>query len=516
MDYTLWHWVGMSAVCGSACLVALYWYLGFNQNHAGHQIPIAMDDQCVFLFEGRDICSSTPRADALLIGQVGDTDWDRLRGALSDRFRSFPIDPEVTEGSGTTLISSKQKSDPLSILLEQIGDVLRVELVSKNKSGWASPTASLTDWEREVSTLWHTTHNAPYPIWRVGQHGSIVWCNPAYEKLYQRSIGHTTRADTPLFQDLSFDSGNTQRSQLTIHEQSQPIWLDITRLPHEDGHVFFANDVTPVVSAEVAQRNFVQTLAKTFAQLSIGLAIFDRKMQMVLFNPALTDLTGLPPDFLSARPNLLSFFDRLRDARVMPEPKDYTTWRDQMASMVAQANDGRYSEVWALPSGATYRVTGRPHPDGAVAFLFKDISAEMSLTRRFRTDLELSQNIFDGLDDAIAVFSASGTLAITNAAYCALWQIDPDSSFADIGIIDSMRHWQQTGGHHPLWGDIRDFVLSQDNRADWGSQVTLHDGRLFECHVQPLQHGASLVRFVEMPSLPSKVSGEGSKLSVGQ
>jgi len=55
----------------------------------------------------------------------------------------------------------------------------------------------------------------------------------------------------------------------------------------------------------MAQRNFVQTLTKTFAQLSIGLAIFNRERQLVLFNPALIDLTALPADFLTGRPHLL-------------------------------------------------------------------------------------------------------------------------------------------------------------------------------------------------------------------
>jgi hypothetical protein len=87
-----------------------------------------------------------------------------------------------------------------------------------------------------------------------------------------------------------------------------------------------------------------------------------------LFNPALIDLTALPADFLSARPNLLSFFDRLRDHRMMPEPKNYGSWRHQMADLVAAAADGRYQETWSLPSGAVYSVSGQPHPDGAVAF----------------------------------------------------------------------------------------------------------------------------------------------------
>ena len=123
----------------------------------------------------------------------------------------------------------------------------------------------------------------------------------------------------------------------------------------------YAEDVNAVVNTEIAQRNFVKTLAKTFAQLSIGLAIFDRDRQLALFNPALIDLTALLADFLSARPNVLSFFDRLRDNQMMPEPKNYNSWRHQMADRIEAAADGRYQETRLLPSGSIYRVSGRPH-----------------------------------------------------------------------------------------------------------------------------------------------------------
>ncbi|NCW08109.1 MAG: diguanylate cyclase, partial [Rhodobacterales bacterium] len=80
-------------------------------------------------------------------------------------------------------------------------------------------------------------------------------------------------------------------------------------------------DITEIVRAQQAQKNFVQTLTKTFATLSIGLAIFDRNRQLMLFNPALIDLTALTADFLSARPNLLTAFDKLWDNQIMPETK---------------------------------------------------------------------------------------------------------------------------------------------------------------------------------------------------
>ena len=59
----------------------------------------------------------------------------------------------------------------------------------------------------------------------------------------------------------------------------------------------------------------------------------------------------------------------------MPEPNDYSAWRAEMQDLARAAAEGRYQETWTLPTGSIYQVTGRPHPSGAIAFLFEDISA---------------------------------------------------------------------------------------------------------------------------------------------
>ena len=69
----------------------------------------------------------------------------------------------------------------------------------------------------------------------------------------------------------------------------------------------------------------------------------------MLFNPALIDVTTLPADFLSARPNLLTVFDKLRDNQIMSEPKNYATWRERLAILVAAVTEGTYTEIWIYP-----------------------------------------------------------------------------------------------------------------------------------------------------------------------
>ena len=169
--------------------------------------------------------------------------------------------------------------------------------------------------------------------------------------------------------------------------------------------------------AEQSQREFLQTLTKTLADLPAGLAIFDRERQLQLFNPALLDLTGLAAGFPATRLSLYSVLDQLRELRMIPEPRDYRSWRRQISTLETAAAAGHHVETWSLPGGRTYRVTGRPHPGGAIAFLFEDITSEITLTRKFRAELTLGAQVMDALDQALIVFNAVGQVVLTNKAY---------------------------------------------------------------------------------------------------
>ncbi|MFU8864305.1 MAG: PAS-domain containing protein [Rhodobacterales bacterium] len=464
----------------------------------------------VFLFEQRDLLQMTDAATVILEGsdmadiQADDKaepdDWARLVSLLGPRFTDLPEDPAALRHVGRKVMKAEEPSDTGRLILEAWDDHIRLTLENPTVCSLA-PSGDLED---EAACLRQAVTCAPYPIWQFDQSGHVRWANTAYLDLVARFKSddamrepHVVKAIPSLFDiPLQATQDNVAfRVSITPAGAVTPYWFDIRSLKLEGGWMNYATDVNAVVNAEIAQRNFVQTLTKTFAQLSIGLAIFDRKRQLALFNPALIDLTALPAEFLSARPNLLSFFDRLRERRMMPEPKNYRSWRDQITDLVAAADTGQYRETWSLPSGLTYRISGRPHPDGAVAFLFEDISAEISSTRHFRSQLEVGQSVLNTLSQSIAVFSSSGVLAFSNSAYRAMWGIDPDSSFADISVNDASMHWQAGSLPTPVWGDLRDFVVQFGERSDWEAEVTLRDGRAVICRVVPLAGGTTLVTF---------------------
>lgn len=459
------------------------------------------EKRIVFLFSGQNVTQMTQAAADFLdqaVTERGDPDasrgdWGRIHAMLQPRFPDLPDNCDDLRPFHHAILDTHCPKDPAQLVLEAWDRHVRLSVIDPLRAAFPTDEGA---WLRLAVT------GAPYPIWQSDLSGQVIWCNAAYRELVDRfapSQGEDEGAPPlpALFElpERSGDEKRTFRVPLTPRGAPTPYWFDVHALRLDSGWMNYATDVNAVVNAEIAQRNFVQTLTKTFAQLSIGLAIFDRKRQLALFNPALIDLTQLPAEFLSARPNLLSFFDRLRDRKMMPEPKNYRSWRDQISDLVAAADNGQYRETWSLAGGLTYRVSGRPHPDGAVAFLFEDISAEVSSTRRFRSQLELGQSVLNTLEQSIAVFSASGLLSYSNSAYHAMWGVDPDSQFIDISVNDASRHWQAGSMPTPVWGDLRDFVVQFGERSDWQAEIRLKDGRPVTCRVVPMAGGTTLVIF---------------------
>ncbi len=361
--------------------------------------------------------------------------------------------------------------------------------------------------QQQRDDLQQVADASPLLTWRENSAGAITWSNRAYHDLYQKV--HQQPFDAaehfkPLF--AAPEAGKpSQRQAITLPDRKDPLWFEKYTCPLEAGtSLHFALNADPVVRAEEALRNFVQTLTKTFAHLPIGLAIFDRNRQLALFNLALADLTTLDPEWLSDRPTLYTFLDHLRERRQLPKPKDFNSWRDRFTALERAAEDGTFEEHWPLPTGQTFKVTGRPHPEGAVAFLFEDITAAISLQRHFRAELELGQAVLDGMPDALAVFSADGELVMSNDAFTELWGVEPREMLARMTLDDAVDLWQGRCQSSPIWKQLRDGtgpvrptqgVTSGRSRVPWGGQIAQKTGLDLTFTIRPLSRGATLCSF---------------------
>lgn len=459
-------------------------------------------ERAILIFEGRVLVDATGPAIAMLHeAPPADTEWDRLIAAMAPHFPG--LEDQLTGlPDGGTLDLQSGKPGGLRLLARDNGRTMRIEVLDPSVEGVGIVVDGLSHRAAaaERSLLRSAVTNVPTLVWRLGKDGSVDWANRAY---LVRASEHLGIADGELTWPLPvlFDmrqipeNGVPRRQRVVSPDPTRGQWYECRSTRGEEGSIHFAVPIDATIRAETALREFVQTLTKTFAQLPIGLAIFDRQRQLALFNPALIDLTRLNAEMLSSRPTLFAFLDSLREARMIPEPKDYPTWRQTMTELEKAAASGLYEETWTLPSGQTYRVTGRPHPDGAVAFLFEDITAEISLTRRFRSEIETGQAVIDKLEDAMAVFSQAGTIILSNAGYAALWGIDPHLTLGAVSITDALRSWRGPSVDPSDWDEAQSFVTDISTRGDLVGGADLTDGTRVAFRLARLSGGGTLARF---------------------
>lgn len=481
---TLFFIVLLSMSLMAAAVVHLTW----QHNNARSKMPTPdkpeHSEVARFLFRAGALIDANPAALRICAETpVEAFDWEALRQKLSGNFPDFPYTQGASHDRDLTVLKSKDPADASIVTLDQWNDVARVTLEQDDAPNVARRTAIL-----------QAMFQAPNPIWKANPSGTVVWRNNAYKAL-GASLGFPAKC--PALFDVSevVPGDPPQRFRLSSLDDSHARWFNVTAVHAGPDIMYYASEADAEVFAQDAQRSYVQTFSKTFAQLSTGLAIFDKDQKLVLFNPALRDLTGLSASFLSQLCDINAFFDQLRERHVVPTPAGNIQWRKQIALIIDAAQKGEYSEAWTLPSGVTYRVTGRPHPDGALAFLFEDITAEITITRRFRSELEQAHNILDTLDTAMIVFAATGQVRLSNRAYQDMWKCDPDSSFAEYTLRDALAHW--TADCHPttVWPKLQSRVLSTTDRSSWDAPVVTRGGVNLTIKVSPVAGGMTLVTF---------------------
>ncbi|WP_108259242.1 PAS-domain containing protein [Mangrovicoccus ximenensis] len=476
------------------------------------------EEGIVYLFRGRSLVDATGRALGLLsAGQPGCDDWSRFLATYAGRFSRLEQRlSELRDGDILEIAEKAAGAAALVLHAERHGGVLRAALCEP--VGEETPDAfepyAVQAMEAELEMLRSVAEDSPVLTWRQQPDGTVIWANRAYMDEMQREYGEEALASwppRPVFPGLAFEAWEGASPPRRISRQSwrggSPNWYELHDCPGDAAKLCFALPIDQLVQAEASLKEFIGTLGKTFAQLPIGLAIFDAKRRLVLFNPALIDLTALGPEMLTQRPTLHAFLDALRENQRIPEPRDYKSWRLRIARLEAAAEDGRYKETWTLPTGQTYRVTGQPHPDGAVAFLFEDISSEVSLKRRFRSEIDLGHSVLNAFEQAVAVFDTEGAMLMSNAAYGGLWDVSPETALARITLGDAFRHWGLEDQRDPLRREISSFVLGEGARSSFCFRLKGPDGAPVFATVRSLPQRATMIEFLTLcPALAARSS----------
>lgn len=516
MDFSLFgEQVGI-LLLGAAFGLLVVGFLSSEKSHVQSNVPMLRSEGPVFLFDGEQMvdCNASARA-VLSRSAIQGGDWQKLLGFLIKHFDK--IEEKLADLPRLGALAETAEAGNGKILLLQAdlcAGITKITLLDPDLAEGPGVALAVSHraMETEVEDLRSAVSAVPVLIWRESTGGEVTWANNAYVFLAASALPLNRALSWPLprlfERSATLQSAQGQRQSVALGP-ANTAWFDLVTHAESSGLLCFALPVDAAVRAENSLREFMQTLSKTFAQLPIGLAIFDKDRRLQMFNPALVELTSLPPDFLTLKPSMVSVLDAMRERGLLPEPKDYHNWRRQIIEMERAAASGLFQENWSLPDGQTFRVTGRPHPNGGLALMIEDISTEMQRSRRYRSDLEISQSVIDHVDSAIVVFSQYGQLMWSNSAYTRLWDHDPATTLDNVTVRSVSLHWKSRTAPTPLWTELDEFIHTIGNREPWTKEVRLLDGRLLHCAVTPVASGATMITFKsEIPlraNKPSKV-----------
>jgi PAS domain-containing protein len=430
------------------------------------------EDATVFLFDGEDLVDATPSAYRLLTGSsYTDKPWFALLERLSARFENLEERLSEVAIAGSVALSGlpREGAQLISLRADLRGGLTKITLVnpSRETESHRGDVLTVHALDSELQELRDVSNAAPFPIWRAVAGGDITWANQAYMELIVKVPRPENVPDWPLraLFDLSHAKGDAKGRPLRRMGPDQSGWFD-----------------------------FKQTLTNTFAELSTGLAVFDHHRKLQLFNPALAKLIDMPVEFLLKRPALFSLLDGMRDRNMLPEPKDYKTWRHQMVALEATSLRGEYNETWHLPNGKAFRVVGRPYPNGALALMVDDITDQVTRDRLSQVELSLAMAVVNQMEDAVVVFSAIGKPLFASASYRKLWGHDPLAMGPQTGAIDVLELWRGLSAPSLVWSEVE--AAMSGNTSDIAPQnVRLTDGRLLNCRMIRLPDGGKCLTF---------------------
>lgn len=331
--------------------------------------------------------------------------------------------------------------------------------------------------------------NVPMAMLELDEDKREIWANRHF-----RTLCDQVRSSEELIKLMKTQSNKPVEVSLPGSGESH--WLRIIHR-QSDGHtVVSAYPADEQHRAEVNLIRFRASLTDTFANLKVGLAVFNNERKLSLFNPALSEIFGIDVNLLISNPSLREFLEAIRQKRMVPEMRDFAQWRDQITAIDDTLDDGSILEEWSLPSGQVLQVAVRSHPDGALALMFEDITSSVTLERRYRAEIEIGHATLDSLPDSVAVFDTSGAMVYANSAFEEMWEIDETSVMDTPSLKEMTKVFTKSTASPETWEKVRRFAQSSDKaRETWTVEFKLKDDGLRFARFSILPGGATMMLF---------------------
>ena len=345
----------------------------------------------------------------------------------------------------------------------------------------------------------------PIPVWLRDKTLSLVWGNQAFLKGIGTDDIEAARAGHATLDKTERDLAATARAQEQAVQAKrfavlggQRRALSITEVPTETGIVGVGNDVTDVAAGEAKLQQHIDAHTDTLDKLATAVAIFDENQKLHFYNRAFAKLWNFPETWLDTHPNDAEVLDRLREARRLPEQRDYQGWKKERLALYRTAREYPSEDLWHLPGGKTLRVVAQPHPFGGLTFLYEDVTERISLESSYNTLIKVQSATLDTLQEGVAVFGPDGKLKLHNAAFGKIWSLSPKDLNGEPHVRAIAAACTEKYGEVAVWERLIQNIVSGADVERHLGEIERNDRTILSLGLSPLPDGATLVTFADV------------------
>ncbi len=412
------------------------------------------------------------------------------------------------EGSSRLLLVRGAPAGP--VLAESGGVVLWIFDATDSQSEIQALTSKVEQLRDALEALAGLVEAAPFPMWHRTPDMRLSLVNAAYV----RAVDGANAADviaqgTELVeaigglgpeaaaeQALSEDRAVERLVPATIDGERRT--MRVVDVPlGEAGVAGFAMDQNELEQARVEHRRLEAAQRDLLDRLSAGVARFGPDRTLGFWNQPFMSLFGLDQEHLADHPVFERVLDRMREARRLPEHRDFPAWRAERRDWFLSPDPRE--ENWLLADGTHLRVYAQPLPDGGLLLIFEDRTEQVQLSSARDTLLRVRTATFDNLFESIGVFSSDGRLSLWNSRFRSIWDISEDLLAQHPRIDELLRAVQSRLAKPQQANLVRELVRAATvERKQRVGHVGFADGRIFEFAAIPLPDGNALFTMLDV------------------
>lgn len=266
------------------------------------------------------------------------------------------------------------------------------------------------------------------PFWIRDTNLNLIFANQIFlEMLDCKNIEDVTKnnlwicnsAKADILARLAIQKNDIQSMDITYVKEGRTLWGSVTETPvtNDEGQFFLfgqLSDKTKEKELEQRASHLEAGIQEILTNISIAASLFDSQRRLRFYNQAFMNLWGLDAAYLDTAPDHLDILDKLRANRLLPEQRDYKSWRDEIFAPYHNLN-GCYEAIWQTPQQKTIKCTVSSYANGGVVCLQEDVTDYLALEHSHSVLTDNLRNTLNALDEGVLLCDMNGKIKVFNS-----------------------------------------------------------------------------------------------------